>query len=51
MTFFVNPRLGGRLGGRLDRTGDRLRIVAPVLLAALSLLLAACNNGDGGSSY
>jgi hypothetical protein len=29
----------------------RLRLLGPILLVAASLIVAACNNGSGGSSY
>jgi hypothetical protein len=34
-------------GARLDR----LRLLSPALLALIALVLAACNNGSGGSGY
>lgn len=30
---------------------DRLRILGPVLIAAAALVVAACNNGSGGTGY
>jgi predicted small secreted protein len=29
----------------------RLRLLGPVLVAAAALIVAACNNGSGGSGY
>jgi hypothetical protein len=39
---------------RLRRTGrvlDRLQFLGPILIAATALLVAACNNGSGGTTY
>jgi hypothetical protein len=30
---------------------DRLRVLYPILLVAVALIVAACNNGSGGSGY
>jgi predicted small secreted protein len=30
---------------------DRTRVLGPILLVAGALILAACNNGNGGSGY
>jgi hypothetical protein len=30
---------------------DRLRFVGPVLLVVATLIVAACNNGNGGTGY
>jgi hypothetical protein len=30
---------------------DRLRVLRPILLVAAALIVAACNNGNGGSGY
>jgi hypothetical protein len=30
---------------------DRLRFVGPVLLVVAALIVAACNNGNGGTGY
>jgi hypothetical protein len=30
---------------------DRFRVLRPVLLVAAALIVAACNNGNGGSGY
>ena len=30
---------------------DRLRFVDPVLLLVAALIVAACNNGNGGTGY
>jgi hypothetical protein len=30
---------------------DRLRLLGPVLIAAAGLIVAACNNGSGGTGY
>lgn len=30
---------------------DRLRFVGPVLLVVAALVVAACNNGNGGTGY
>ena len=36
---------------RSVRQLDRLRLLGPVLIAATALLVAACNNGSGGTGY
>jgi hypothetical protein len=30
---------------------DRLRFLGPVLLVVAALIVAACNNGNGGTGY
>jgi hypothetical protein len=30
---------------------DRLRFVGPVLLVVATVIVAACNNGNGGTGY
>jgi hypothetical protein len=30
---------------------DRLRLVGPILLVVATLIVAACNNGNGGTGY
>jgi hypothetical protein len=30
---------------------DRLRLAGPALLIAVALIVAACNNGSGGTGY
>jgi len=30
---------------------DRLRFVGPVLLVVAALIVAACNNGNGGTGF
>jgi hypothetical protein len=36
---------------RSARQVDRLRLLGPVLIAAVALIVAACNNGSGGTGY
>jgi hypothetical protein len=45
----------GRSATMLDRAAlrfrFRLRLLGPILIAAAALIVAACNNGTGGSGY
>ena len=36
---------------RSSRPLDRLRFLGPILIAAATLLVAACNKGSGGTGY
>jgi hypothetical protein len=36
---------------RPSRLLDRLPVLGPLLLTAVALLVAACNNGSGGTGY
>ena len=36
---------------RLRAQLDRLHHLGPMLIAAVALLVAACNNGSGGTGY
>jgi hypothetical protein len=36
---------------RSARQLDRLRLLGPLLIAATALIVAACNNGSGGTGY
>jgi hypothetical protein len=36
---------------RSARQVDRLRLLGPALIAAAALIVAACNNGSGGTGY
>jgi hypothetical protein len=36
---------------RSTRQIDRLRLLGPVLIVAAALIVAACNNGSGGTGY
>jgi hypothetical protein len=36
---------------RSTRLVDRLRTPGPVLVAVAALIVAACNNGSGGTGY
>jgi hypothetical protein len=37
--------------GRMRAELDRLHPLRPILAVAVALIVAACNNGSGGSGY
>lgn len=40
-----------KIAVRLRAELDQLHHLGPVLIAAVALLVAACNNGSGGTGY